>query len=115
MRNIAIAGLQIDLKPADNTETICAEILSLKRVYPFVDMVAVAELAWFGLDIAKTVELPGPTEDAMRRVAKEAGIWLVGGSVFERSGGKIYNTCPVIDPNGDVVMRYRKIYPFLPY
>ena len=29
--------------------------------------------------------------------------------------GKIYNTASVIDPNGNVVKRYRKMFPFLPY
>jgi predicted amidohydrolase len=39
----------------------------------------------------------------------------VAGSLYERAGDHIYNTCPVINPAGEVVQRYRKIYPFLPY
>lgn len=115
MRPFTVAGLQIELDRADNTETICNEILLAKRIFPFVDMVLLAELCWFGPDIAKAEELPGRTEEAMRRVAREAGVWLVGGSLYEREGGKIFNTCPIINPDGDVVARYRKMYPFLPY
>ena len=37
------------------------------------------------------------------------------GSIYERDGDRIYNTAPVIDPDGKVVARHRKIYPFLPY
>jgi len=115
MRPFSIAGLQLELNRADNSEAICNEILLTKRVFPFVDMVLLAELCWFGPDVTKAEELPGRTEEVMRRVACEAGVWLVGGSLYERDGDKIYNTCPVIDPDGNVVTRYRKIYPFLPY
>ena len=43
-------------------------------------------------------------------------MWLITGSVFERGAdGKLYNTASVIDPKGQVVARYRKMFPFLPY
>jgi omega-amidase len=50
--------------------------------------------------------------------AKSHGIWLVGGSVPERSieavSGKdlIYNTCVVINPDGDIVAKHRKVHLF---
>src|SRR6185369_2861406 len=115
MRQISLAGLQIELTRDDNTDTICSEILATKRVFPFVDMVVLAELCWHGPLVGTAEALPGRTEAAMCRVAREAGVWLVGGSLYEKAGDRIYNTCPVIDPDGNVVTRYRKIYPFLPY
>ena len=115
MRPFSIAGLQVELAHADNTERLRAEILAAKRVFPFVDMVVLGELAWFGPSVAAAEPLPGPTEEAMRRTAREAGVWLVAGSLYERHGEVVYNTCPVINPAGEVVCRYRKIYPFLPY
>jgi len=39
----------------------------------------------------------------------------VPGSLYERDGDRIYNTSPVINPQGEVVARYRKMFPFLPY
>lgn len=115
MRPFSIAGLQVDLAYADNSERLRAEILTTKRIYPFVDMVVLGELAWFGPNLATAEPLPGRTEEVMCRTAKEAGVWIVSGSLYERDGDKIYNTCPVIDPDGKVVCRYRKMYPFLPY
>lgn len=115
MRPFSIAGLQVELAYADNSERLRAEILTTKRVYPFVDMVVLGELAWFGPSLAAAVPLPGPTEELMRQTAREAGVWLVAGSLYERDGETLYNTCPVINPDGEVVCRYRKIYPFLPY
>jgi predicted amidohydrolase len=35
--------------------------------------------------------------------------------MFERDGDHIYNTCPVINPAGEVVARHRKLFPFAPY
>lgn len=42
-------------------------------------------------------------------------VWLVSGSHFEQVDGKIYNTASVINPEGVVVARHRKLFPFLPY
>ena len=114
MRPFSIAGLQIELNRADNTETICKEILLTKRVFPFVDMVLLAELCWFGPDVT-AADAFDRTEEVMRRVAREAGVWIVGGSLYRREGSKIFNTCPDVNPDGEVVTRYSKIYPFLPY
>jgi predicted amidohydrolase len=35
--------------------------------------------------------------------------------MFEQSNGNIYNTAPVINPDGEVIARYRKQFPWLPY
>lgn len=46
--------------------------------------------------------------------AKEAGVWLIGGSIPERdaSDGKVYNTCTVYSPKGDLVALHRKVHLF---
>lgn len=35
--------------------------------------------------------------------------------MFEKVEDKIYNTSSVINPNGEVIGRYRKLFPFYPY
>lgn len=52
------------------------------------------------------------TLSAMKRWAKENDILLIGGSVPETEDGKVYNTCFVIDGNGAVIARHRKIHLF---
>ena len=52
------------------------------------------------------------TLSAMKRWAKENKILLIGGSVPETADGKVYNTCFVIDENGEVIARHRKIHLF---
>jgi predicted amidohydrolase len=57
----------------------------------------------------------GPTETRLRKLAESLGIWLVPGSSYERDGDKIYNTSVVIDPGGNIVARYRKVFPWAPW
>ncbi|EIW85293.1 carbon-nitrogen hydrolase [Coniophora puteana RWD-64-598 SS2] len=46
--------------------------------------------------------------------AKEAKVWLVGGSIPERdeTDGKVYNTCTVYSPDGALVTTHRKVHLF---
>jgi len=115
MRPFGLAGLQLPLAPGDNFDAIAEHIGFTKRVYPWIDVIVLSELCWLGADTAKAVTLPGPYEDRIRELARRHKVWLVAGSLYERDGDRIYNTCPVLDPNGDVVTRARKLYPFLPY
>ena len=48
-------------------------------------------------------------------MAKKHGIWLLPGSTFEAHEGKVFNTSTVYNPDGLVVGRYRKMFPFYPY
>ncbi|KEZ77992.1 carbon-nitrogen hydrolase [Salinisphaera hydrothermalis C41B8] len=85
-------------------------------VYPWVQMVVFSELAVCGPLTSKAQSLPGSAETALAEAAAKHQIWLVTGSMFERAeDGSIYNTASVIDPNGDVVGRYRKMFVFAPY
>jgi omega-amidase len=45
-------------------------------------------------------------------LAKQHKVWLVGGSIPELDGDKIYNTCLVFDPEGAIVGRHRKAHLF---
>ncbi len=55
-------------------------------------------------------EIPGPTSQALGRLARELGIVIVG-SVFERRAAGIYhNTAIVLDHDGSLVGSYRKMH-----
>jgi len=49
---------------------------------------------------------------ALSAMARENGIALVGGSMPERDGEKIYNTSFVFDPQGREIARHRKVHLF---
>ena len=48
-------------------------------------------------------------------MARRERRWLVPGSMYERDGEKTYNTSIVISPEGEIVAKYRKIFPWYPY
>ncbi len=59
-------------------------------------------------DLAEPV--PGPTTEALGRLARETGAVIVG-SVFERRGSGLYhNTAVVLDADGRLAGRYRKMH-----
>jgi len=53
-----------------------------------------------------------PTTKMLTEIAKELKIWLVGGSFPEKKGKKIFNTCLVVNPSGQIVVKYRKMHLF---
>ncbi|SDK65199.1 carbon-nitrogen hydrolase family protein [Microbulbifer yueqingensis] len=114
-RTFGIAALQLRLDEADNLELLLQRIQKTKLRYPWVQMIVLSELALRGVGVQHARELPSPEEQAFCRSARELGIWLVPGSMYEKCGSSVFNTTPVINPDGEVVGRYRKIYPFLPY
>ena len=53
-----------------------------------------------------------PSIHALCSEAKKLGIWLVGGSIPEREGDRLYNTCVIINPEGEIVGKHRKVHLF---
>ena len=54
----------------------------------------------------------GEAYTALSSLAREQGIYLVGGTVPELTDGKVYNTCYVFDPTGACIARHRKTHLF---
>lgn len=57
-------------------------------------------------------EFPGETSLEMMKIAKECSIVLVAGSIPEKEGDSIFNTCYVYNESGEVIGRHRKIHLF---
>ena len=115
MTTISIAGLQLAAKSGDNTDSMLAEIDKVMLRFPWVEMIVLPELNACGADRALAESMPGPTEIRFCEIARKHAVWLIPGSMYEADAGKLYNTVPVIDPDGTVIARYRKQFPWLPY
>jgi len=116
MTPFAIAGIQMRISAShENVSAMAHRLDILMARFPWVQMVVFSELAAFGPLPGHAQTLPGPAEDAFREMAAQHQIWLLPGSIFEAAGDLVYNTASVIDPNGHVVGRYRKMFPFQPY
>ncbi|KAF2858240.1 carbon-nitrogen hydrolase [Piedraia hortae CBS 480.64] len=68
---------------------------------------------------AETLEPSPPTNDqspsfhALSAIARETKVWLVGGSIPERSpDAKLYNTSLIFKPDGSLADKHRKIHLF---
>ena len=85
------------------------------NLYPWIEMIMFSELCAYGPLTYTAQAIPNNFEAEMQAMAKKYGIWLLPGSIFEKSEDKIYNTATVINPKGEIVTRYRKMFPFYPY
>ena len=116
MTPFAIAGIQMHVAAVRENVTAMAHRLDLlMSQFPWVQMVMFSELAPFGPLSSNAQPFPNDTERSFQDLAARHGIWLLPGSMFERIDDRIYNTASVIDPQGQIVGRYRKMFPFRPY
>ena len=66
-------------------------------------------------DERKSAEpIPGPASQELAGLARELGIYLLGGSILEEIPGsdKAYNTSLLFGPQGNLLASYRKIHLF---
>ena len=115
MSKFAIAGIQMKAIKGDNLERMTRHIARVMRRYPWVQMIMFSELLAYGAAPGAAQPMPGPAENHFCSLAKKYNIWLLPGSMYEIDGDTIYNTAPVINPDGEVVVRHRKLFPFEPY
>ncbi|OGN94237.1 MAG: hypothetical protein A2Y88_01935 [Chloroflexi bacterium RBG_13_48_10] len=128
-RLFGIAGVQMHVASFDAQATVdkMAEIATnLTKPFPWVQLILFHELAVPGLDQFVTSEdrdwlvknseaVPGILSDRLCNLARSLNRWLIPGSMYELDGDKLYNTALVISPQGEIVRKYRKMFPWLPY
>jgi predicted amidohydrolase len=128
-RLFGIAGVQMSVVRWDmgaTFEKMSDLTMNIRRQFPWVNMLVFHELVVPGLVQFVTPEdkdwwkknsgsVPGPQTDRLCDVARKANRWLVPGSMWEIEDGKMYNTSVVISPDGEIVAKYRKMFPWFPY
>ena len=115
MSHFAVAGLQLELSNQDNLYLIQTEIEKTVLRFPWVDMIVLGELATFGVSPATVQPHGGDADQVYCELARKHNIWLIPGSYFEEYQGHTYNSAPVINPEGEIITRYRKMFLFAPY
>ncbi|MGC1498207.1 MAG: carbon-nitrogen hydrolase family protein [Sulfitobacter sp.] len=118
MTPFAIAGVQMYVNALEsNVDGMIQRLDILMARFPWTQMVLFSELAPFGpLD---KFALP-PENDALesfQAAARKHRVWLIPGSMFLKNpeDGRVYNTSVVINPEGEIIRRYAKMFPFRPY
>ena len=115
MSKLKVACLQLNLKKTDNLESIVNAIEKTCLDHPSVELLILSELAVGGPGALDTDHPFKKYTQIFSKIANEKNIWLIPGSFYEKIDNKIYNTAPVFDPNGKLIAKARKIYPWLPY
>ncbi|UWQ15385.1 carbon-nitrogen hydrolase family protein [Aliiroseovarius sp. M344] len=117
MTPFAIAGIQMHVAALNsNVEAMRHRIDVVMARFPWTQMVLFSELAPYGPLDQFAQPFPNDVLTQFQEDARRYGIWLIPGSMFEkRPDGKIYNTAVVINPQGEIVTKYSKMFPFRPY
>ena len=119
-KTITIASIQMFVHKSkkQNVEQVKKHLKYLSKVFPQVEMVVFPELSVSesALEPEEQAEnIPGELTRLFSRLAKKHGLWLIPGSIYEKSGSKVYNTSVVFSPEGNLVGKYRKRFPWCPY
>jgi predicted amidohydrolase len=114
MTPFAIAGIQMQLGHGSNIDAMRQRADLTMHLFPWVQLVMFSELACYGPLLQYAQPLPGAAEDVFRDMARHHRVWIVNGSMYERRDGAICNTTSIINPEGEVIGRYRKMFPFTP-
>src|SRR5579871_1751350 len=100
-RNLAVATARIREAAAAGAAVVCLPELFRSEYFCQREDPALFDLA---------EPVPGPTTDALAAVARETGAVVVG-SIFERRAAGVYhNTAVVLDADGRLAGRYRKMH-----
>ena len=99
-------NVQTALKLIEQAATQGAELVVLPELVTFLGR---NEFVW---ENAEAID--GQSSQAFAAVARRHGLWLLAGSILERSNqiGTCFNTSLLFDPQGQLVATYRKIHLF---
>ena len=117
MTPFAITGIQMHVAAVQsNVEAMRHRIEIAVARFPWTQMILFSELAPFGPLDHYAQPFPNDVIAQFQADAKRFGIWLIPGSMFEKAAdGRIFNTSVVINPEGAIVAKYSKMFPFRPY
>jgi len=116
-RMLKIAGIQMKCskEPEANLRKGIEMIaLASERGAKLVATQQLFSLPWFAYESRKDYfawaePIDGPTVSALRREARECGVVLIA-AFFEKDGDAHYNTAVVIEKDGTIIGRYRKVH-----
>jgi formamidase len=126
-RSLFVAGLQsagVPNDPAATLDQLERQVSALASMLDGVQLVVLPELHLMALaplledegpPEERAVPVPGPLTERLGALARETGLWLIPGSVYEQADEGIYNTALVFSPAGELVASYRKCFPWQPY
>lgn len=111
-----VTGVQMAVSARQsNLPAMAARVEEVMALFPGTDMIVFSELAMHGPLAARTSPDPEADVALFADLARRHRVWIVPGSFFVQRGDKRFNHAVVIDPRGEVVGRYDKLFPFAPF
>ncbi len=124
-----IAGVQMHPVPWNTDGTLKRMEQHLQLIcdsYPWINLVCFSELCSHGIAPFEPAppgcgwgvgaeEIPGPITNRLSQMASRFKIWLSPGSIYENEGSEVYNTAPIYSPTGELIVKYRKLFPWRPF
>jgi formamidase len=127
-RSLFVAALQSAGVPGDPAATLARferDVRTLRSSFDGLELVVAPELHLMALlpllgesglsERELAVDVPGELTERLGALARETGLWIIPGSVYERTADGVANTAVVLSPAGELVARYRKCFPWQPY
>ena len=116
MTPFAIAGVQMQIAAGhENVTAMAHKIDYVMARFPWVQMILFSELATFGPLPDQHPDSPEETLQIFCEAARRHNVWLLPGSLHVKDRGQLFNESVVINPAGEIIVRYRKMFPFAPY
>ncbi|MCX6624145.1 MAG: carbon-nitrogen hydrolase family protein [Acidobacteria bacterium] len=113
-RKVRIASLNYrPHKPANGVESVRAFVEAVDRAVDRADLIVLPEgitvVGTGKTDVEVSETIPGPATRALGEIARKKHSYLIAG-IYERDGQAVYNTAVLLDREGAVAGRYRKVY-----
>ena len=119
-KKIKLLAIQIESAIGEldlNIETVKNLLVANIEKYKEVDFVFLPEVwptGWACEYFPKTAETMEESKAVkmLEEIAKKYSINIVGGSFIRKENDKLFNTCPVINRNGEIICKYDKNHLF---
>ncbi|XP_015246967.1 PREDICTED: omega-amidase NIT2 [Cyprinodon variegatus] len=111
---LAVVQLQVSSLKADNLSRVRRLVKEAAGQDSQVVLLPECFNSPYGTSFFSTYaeRIPGESTQVLSEVAKENKLYLVGGSIPEEDCGKLYNSCAVFGPDGEMILKHRKIHLF---
>ncbi|CAG0895936.1 unnamed protein product [Darwinula stevensoni] len=113
MRGVRLALIQLAVG-ADKRSNLEAARAAIDEACGIgVDLIALPEVfnSLYGTEYFDQYaeSIPGETTKMLSEAAQQHGVYIIGGSIPERDGEKLFNTCTVFNDKGHPVAKHRKV------
>jgi len=111
-----VASIQLSVVENNKNATIDKAVEGIHKARG-ADLIVLPEL-WnigfmsFDRYVPEAEERNGPTLTSLRNAARELKVHIHTGSFVEKEGGKHFNSCYLLSPQGEILANYRKIHLF---